>query len=302
MVFTIRLKNLRTGDDMEKIAVFNTSEYLSTLAVNALVDEVCLTPKPGLVDEENNGSHHDLTLSMMKASARSLYPFFVEMAQAAKDKQPSQSLRETLGEIGRKAEEKMFAVTNGINTHKGAIWSLGLLIGSVASRRNSTSEEIAKRAGEIARFEDAFMIKRLTNGTRVKKKYGVNGAAGEAKAGFPHIIKFVLPMLRETKNINHSRLNALMAVMAHLDDTCILHRGGTLASEKVKEGARAVLRNGGVGTREGFQSLLKLNSLVEALFVSPGGSADLLAAGLFLYELEKRGIGGNSDGNTSLCL
>ena len=123
---------------------------LATLAVRALIAEAELTPKPGLVDQRGPGAHADLSLMLMKRSARSLRPHFEQMALASFGQVPNQTLREELGAIGRSAERSMLLVTNGVNTHRGAIWALGLLVSAVAMEVSSP-EVVADRAGQLAR-------------------------------------------------------------------------------------------------------------------------------------------------------
>ncbi|MGO4332204.1 triphosphoribosyl-dephospho-CoA synthase, partial [Cupriavidus sp. M-11] len=104
---------------------------LADLAVAALIDEAALSPKPGLVDSRGNGAHDDLSLALMCRSARALHPAFAAMAAAGlQAAQPGVALREQLGALGREAEAAMMRATGGVNTHRGAIWSLGLLLGA----------------------------------------------------------------------------------------------------------------------------------------------------------------------------
>jgi triphosphoribosyl-dephospho-CoA synthase len=120
----------------------------------------------------------------------------------------------------------------------------------------------------------------------VVERYGVGGARGEAQQGFPHVINIGLPMLRDarTRGVPETfvRLDALLAIMAHLDDTCLLYRGGPTACNAAKDGARTVIAAGGTSTSEGWIALQRLDKTLLALNASPGGSADLLAATLFL--------------------
>ncbi len=250
-----------------------------------MIAEAELTPTPALVDERGPGAHADLSLDLLKRSARSLRDHFEEMARASFCKPPSGQLRERLGSIGRAAEVSMLRVTNGINTHRGAIWALGLLVSSSAMEIGST-EAIAHRAGEIAQLPDRDASDPETNGSRAARRYNVSGARGEARAGFPHVVSAALPALRrsrrnhETKN--HAELDALLAIMSDLDDTCLLHRGGLAALNAARQGAAAVIAAGGTSTQRGWQLLLALDRELLRRNSSPGGSADLLAATFFL--------------------
>jgi triphosphoribosyl-dephospho-CoA synthase len=259
--------------------------YLASLAVRALIEEAELTPKPALVDRRGPGAHTDLSLTLMKWSARALRTSFELMALASFRPAPSQTLREELGAIGRSAEQSMLLTTGGANTHRGAIWTLGLLVSAAAMGANSPNT-VADRARQLAGLPDWNAPNQQSNGSRVIQRYQVSGARGEAQAGFPHVITIGLPILhrsrREGSSETQARLDALLAIMASLDDTCLLHRGGLVALNRAQTGAAAVLAAGGTATIQGRELLQRLNRDLLALNASPGGSADLLAATLFL--------------------
>ncbi|WP_078409839.1 triphosphoribosyl-dephospho-CoA synthase [Priestia abyssalis] len=268
------------------------SEHLANLAVTALMEEAELTPKPGLVDKQNTGAHTDLTIELMIRSAQSLRTTFADIAYTAFERKPSQRLREEIAEIGRHGEKIMLTATGGTNTHKGAIWALGLLTASAAIHPPGTAAcQIAFTAGELARYPDRYAPKEKSNGTRVQQRYKVSGARGEAQQGFPHVIDIALPALYRARDEgmeeSYARLDALAALIAHLDDTCVLHRGGLEALTIAKEKAMKVLAAGGVSTLSGWNAIKELDAELLARNASPGGSADLLAAALFLDYLSK---------------
>lgn len=282
------------------------SDYADTLAsavVQALIDEATLAPKPGLVDSRGAGAHHDLTLSLMQASAHALHPAFAAMAEAGlHSTQPDLALRETLGQLGRDAEHTMLATTGGINTHRGAIWALGLLVAAAAHLRavpvtqaapdedTLISEQVAALAGTIARHEDRHRPDFTGNkGELARRAYGVGGARAQAQAGFPHVCTLALPELHRSRQRgdteNAARLNALLALMTSLDDTCVLSRAGPPGLALMQYGAAEVLLAGGVDSLAGRRHLRKLEAQLLAHRISPGGAADLLAATLFLDRL-----------------
>ena len=274
------------GDDSEQCL------WLARLATQALIAEAELTPKPGLVDRRGNGAHTDLTLAAMRRSALAIEPHFHRMAHAAIGVHPCQSLREWLADIGRQAEHAMLAATGGSNAHKGAIWALGLLVSAVAMQGGGAATSAATMAAAIASFQDRGLPRLVSHGDSVAKRYGVAGARGEALSGFPHVVNIALPELRR-KRIDGAaeevaRLDALISVMARLDDTCLLYRGGAAALSAAKEGATAVEVAGGAGTAEGIQLLERLDRTLLELNASPGGSADMLAAALFLDAVERQ--------------
>ena len=265
------------------------AERLADLAVAALVAEAELTPKPGLVDARGPGAHADIDLGTLLASANALRGCFVEIAQAAAARPPSQELREELARLGRAGEQAMYGVTGGSNTHRGAIWALGLLVGAAASLGERVdADALCAQAAAIARHPDRFALPAETNGARACRTHHIAGARGEAWQGFPHA-RLALTTLRAIRAAGQgetvARLDALVTVIARLDDTCLLHRGGMRALRVARLGARAVLAAGGAGVPPGLDALLALDRRLLALNASPGGAADMLAAALFLDRL-----------------
>ncbi len=285
--------------DLENDSAQVRARQLANTALHALIAEVELTPKPALVDRRGSGAHTDLSAAMMRRSARSLWGKFELMALISFRQVPSRSLREELGAIGRSAERVMLQITEGVNTHRGAIWALGLLI-SAAAMGSNASKAIAHLAGQLARLPDSNAPTRCSNGLSVARRYNVSGARGEARAGFPHAVAVALPMLYRTRrqgaSETHARLNALLAIMTSLDDTCLLHRGGLTALNAAHRGAAAVLTAGGTSTLRGWELLQQLDRDLTALNASPGGSADLLASALFLDFLAHRRSTGSNHG------
>lgn len=262
---------------------------LASRAVAALVAEAELTPKPGLVDRRGGGAHGDMDVALMRASATALYDGFARMARAARRHgTPSRALREELAALGRAAERDMFATTGGVNTHRGAVWALGLLTAAAALAPGGAPERLARKAARIARHSDTACPPEAlaTNGARATAGYGVHGARGQAQAGFPHVTDVALPALRAVRargaGETTARLDALLALMAALDDTCVLHRGGTEGLRTVQRGADAVLRSGGAGAEAGRAELNLFDAELTRRRLSPGGCADLLAAALLL--------------------
>jgi triphosphoribosyl-dephospho-CoA synthase len=269
------------------------AERFGAHVVEALIDEVTLAPKPGLVDIRSRGAHHDLDWKLMCASALALQPTFVELARAGIETQPLLALRERIGAIGRVGEARMLDATGGVNTHRGAIWALGLLVtGAAHDLADLAPEAVAARAGSIARVQDRHAPALTGNkGEQACLDYNVGGARGQAQAGFPHVVDVAMPQLVRSRIRGDSetaaRLNALLAVMASLDDTCVLARGGPDALAEMQDGARRVLDQGGAAALAGRRELKALDRRLVELHVSPGGAADLLAAALFLDRLQR---------------
>ena len=263
---------------------------LADLAVNALIEEVTLTPKPALVDQRGAGAHRDLSFDLMCHSARSLRHTFTAIARASFGRSPTKQLREELATLGRAGESRMLVATRNVNTHRGAIWALGLLVASAAMRYPDTSAAmIARDAGDIARFPDQYAPDSRSHGSEVRARFGVDGACGEARAYFPHVLKHGLPTLlaARARGVPETcaRLDALLAIMVYLSDTCLLYRAGRPALDAAQQGARQVLQAGGSATSTGWTRLLDLDYTLLAHDASPGGSADLFAATLFLDHL-----------------
>ncbi|WP_432668693.1 triphosphoribosyl-dephospho-CoA synthase [Pseudomonas umsongensis] len=268
------------------------AERLADLAVDALIDEADLSPKPALVDRRGNGAHTDLHLGLMHASALALWPAFKEMAQAAIEMgEVGLPLREAIGLIGREGEQAMLATTNGVNTHRGAIWALGLLVAAVALEPHSTAAgAIALRAARLALLDDRYAPRPLSHGAQVAQRYGVRGAREEAQLGFPAVIQRALPQLKRSRAVGHgeqnARLDALLAIMTNLADTCVLYRAGEEGLSTMQLGAQAVLDAGGSASLAGRRRLHELDQQLIALNASPGGAADLLASCLFIDRIE----------------
>jgi triphosphoribosyl-dephospho-CoA synthase len=263
-------------------------------ARQALIAEAELTPKPALVDRRGAGAHCDLSLAAMRLSAWTIEPYLLEMACRCIAQRPSQNLREQLAVIGRNAERAMLRATRGSNTHKGAIWILGLLVSAAAMHAEEaiTARELAGTAQQIASFEDRAAPMFLSHGDLVAAKYGVTGARGEAVSGFPNIVEVGLPTLRgkRARGLNEveARLDTLLTIMSRLEDTCLLYRGGRRALTAAQHGAISVLDAGGAATLSGMRQLKIMERTLLDLGVSPGGSADLLAATLFMDTLERK--------------
>lgn len=272
-------------------------DWLADVAVTALIDEAELTPKPALVDRRGSGAHVDLDLTLMCRSAQSLRAGFAMMGYAAIDthpgSMPSIALRERLGAIGRDAETTMLHATGGSNAHRGAIWIIGLLLAAAARHGHGRADAVAGTAAAIAGLPDRHAPPVLSHGMRVRARYGAAGARGEAIAGFPHVVSIGLPTLRRSRAAGereaHARLNTLVAIIASLEDTCLLHRGGQEALLTAQRGARRVLAEGGVATIAGHAALLQLDADLLARNASPGGAADLLAATLFMDRIQPYG-------------
>ena len=282
-------------------------ERISEAAVRALIREAETTPKPGLVDRRNNGSHPDMSLAMLLRSARSLKPYFRECARAGMKLEEADAFP-TLRALGMEAEKTMLNATGGVNAHKGAIFSLGLLAASAAACLRSfeaDAEKICARAGRMAapHMEAHFRSLRAETaysfGDRLFLATGLRGARGEAADGFPSVLRIALPALdaEEMENPEEvvgssvtadgnsvmpdagelSGVYALLRLAVEMDDTTLIRRGGRSRAEAAKKEIRAFLDSG--LTREKVETLDD-QFIRENLTL--GGCADLLACAYFL--------------------
>ena len=262
------------------------ADTLADAAVGALIEEVLVTPKPALVDRRGNGAHADLTLELMIGSARVLRPTFVALARASDGAAIDVRLRATLGAIGRAGEDAMLAATGGVNAHRGAIWALGLLLSAAAVRPSRDARAIARAAGQLAAIDDPTSVRSERNGARARMAYRVGGAVAQARQGFPHVVDVALPALYAARargcDEEQARIEALLAIMATLDDTCVLHRGGLRALHAAQDGAKRVIAEGGITSERGKAAYEQLDRTLLGFRASPGGAADLLSATIFL--------------------
>jgi triphosphoribosyl-dephospho-CoA synthase len=267
------------------------ASVIAQCAVDALIAEAMLTPKPALVDRRGSGAHRDLDLDTMLRSANALAPTFLAIARAASGARPSQNLREQLARIGREGEAAMMRATDNSNAHRGAIWIVGLLCAGAAMHAPNDTDGMCASAASIARFDDRYApaTSNASHGAKAGARYSVAGARGDARDGFPHARRIGLPALDDARarglNEDDARLDTLVAIIASLDDTCLLHRGGLHALKVAQDGARRVMELGGVADERGRAAYTRLDRDLLALNASPGGAADLLAATLFLDSL-----------------
>lgn len=264
--------------------------FIGMCAEKALLFEAITTPKPGLVDCEDSGAHNDMDLFSFIISASALRDWFVQSARIGMDMRnaPDADIFAALRARGYRAEESMFKATHGVNTHKGALFSLGILC-CAAGRAGEEAclEDILNAAARIAGpvlgdFEGLKADETRTGGENQYLQSGRTGIRGEAAAGFPNVRKYGYPVLKaaleEGRGFNMSGLTALVSLMAHLEDSNILRRRGETALSRVQQLARTM-----EGGRIAIEELRRINMEFIRESISPGGSADLLALSYFLY-------------------
>ncbi len=251
----------------------------------ALLDELATWPKPGLVSPVDTGSHDDMDALTFRRSAAALEPFFARLAIAgARDADLP-----TLRRIGLQAERAMMDATSGVNTHRGAIFALGLLcaasggVGAGASP-DDVCEEVRRRWGSAI---PAGPAPAASHGAQAHRRYGAGGARAEAAAGFPTARGIGLPALAEGRKLapdvaEAAHVHCFFALLARVEDTNLLHRGGMAGLAFARQTARAFLDRGGVERSDWRREAERAHRAFVARRLSPGGSADLLAVTLFL--------------------
>lgn len=254
---------------------------IGELAQRALLYEAITTPKPGLVDCENSGAHRDMDLFSFAASTCVLHSYFEECAQIGMDS----GTFEQLQYAGLQAEDEMLAAT-GANTHKGAIFSLGILCCAVGGCAVGASLEdiltMAARLGEHSLAQMKAEERTRTGGERQFLQYGLTGARGEAASGFRTVRELALPVLENAmargRHINDASLETLIALMVQVQDSNVIRRAGMEGQKWVVQQTQNLMER--VFSK---QDLREMNDRFIEKNVSPGGSADLLAAAIFLY-------------------
>ena len=268
---------------------------LAHLACDALQQELDTTPKPGLVDQHDSGAHADMDYRLMQRSIHALRPYFVQLAQVA---QQGPLTHPVVSAIGIEAERAMLAATGGVNTHRGALFSMGLAIvaaGSSLSEHSEYSEhsdnsELSERPtpsslqSAIAQLAQTFPDTQGTHGSRAVSQYQAKGAMAMAREGYEQLFCDWLPFLRNLKQQGDSYAlhKTLLRIMSQLDDTNILHRCGAEVASRVKAEAADLL------THFSTDALDDMNRRYSAENISPGGSADMLALTIFTNAIMTR--------------
>lgn len=267
------------------------------LASMALQAELDTTPKPGLVDRNDNGAHRDMDHALMQRSIQALHPYFVRLAQLGfTDKQPC---HDEIVNIGIEAEREMFKATGGVNTHKGALFSIGLaavaLAGEAFSRitqaercgtmayNDVNSKQIQYLSNSIASLARLFPDTNGTHGSKAKANNILKGALDNAREGYTQLFKAWLPFYidRIAEGDNYALHKTLLRIMCDLDDTNIVYRTSIETMKEVKTEARQML--------DASRNIVNFEAALQAMNtdyihrnISPGGSADMLSLVVFL--------------------
>lgn len=275
---------------------------LEDIVYHSLMGEVYTTPKPGLVDRHDNGAHRDMNVNTFAESAEAIAPYIVKMFYCGYQRsEEEQSVFQRIRQIGVEAESEMFEATDGVNTHKGLIFTMGILAAAAGiSVRKYASVEIEEVFAICQRMTRDILQKEFdeikhrtpsSHGEYLYHTYGEKGIRGEAMQGFPVLREVAYPSLKEYRrrayNQNLSNINVLLQVMTRLNDTNILSRGTKEDLDWIKARAAEILQMDGVFTAKGYRAIQQFNLECIEKNISPGGAADMLAAAIFLYEMEQ---------------
>lgn len=268
-------------------------EMVAGLAAKALLYEVCTTPKPGLVDRQNNGSHRDMDLFTFLDSTAALLPYYRQafsIGRKTAGEDPAQTFLQLRRE-GLRAERAMLRATVGVNTHKGAIYSLGIVCAAAGrlwqpERPLASASAVLEESGRIgidaAQKDFCGSEDSRTAGERVYRLYGLRGIRGEVADGLPSVREIGLPALQAAllagATLEQAGVSALLCLMAHVTDTNLIARGG-LEGQRWTADAAASLE----ATLPDRAKLEEFDRQMIQKNLSPGGCADLLAITYFLY-------------------
>ncbi|WP_392565510.1 triphosphoribosyl-dephospho-CoA synthase CitG [Utexia brackfieldae] len=265
------------------------------LAQQALLKEIYLSPKPGLVDQCNSGSHRDMDLQTFLRSILAISPFFdhfyrygLEQAEVSPE-----FFLQALRVIGLDCEKAMFDATQGINTHKGAIFAFGLILAALgrlqAQRRTDHAEAICDEVASICQDlieRELIPCQGNSAGERLYRLFQFTGARGEAQSGYQLVRQTALPTYLQSLKQGFDEETALLQAMLHLlavnNDTNVIARGGLAGLEFVQQQAVYLLTQGGALVAEGRHRLSKFDRQLIEKNLSPGGTADLIAVTWFL--------------------
>ena len=264
-------------------------QRIARLAVRSLYAELALYPKPGLVSLVDNGSHADMTAATFLRSMFALRRYFLHITRAGIDDAPFHVLKR----LGIEAEARMLRATAGINTHRGAIFCLGMLCAAIGRchAQDTRMTAAAVQAMLLACWGRELGAHSIdagagSNGARALLRYAASGAREEGARGFPSVFDVGLPALRRTlaagRGVREARIDALFALMGHISDTNVFHRGGLEGARTVRRQARAFIACGGSACPDWEARALACHRSFVARRLSPGGAADLLGAACLL--------------------
>ena len=263
-----------------------TARRISGQAVDSLLAEVHVGPKPGLVDRFNSGAHRDMDESTFIRSAESLRGYFADCAYGGMylGLTGDESITDSLVSLGKDAEKTMPSATGGINTHKGAIFSMGIFACAAGMSGAKGGGDFRENVAMLGKKLSSKTTSDDTAGARISRETGISGIRGEAAAGYPAVFDTGLPVLKAglaAGDEEAAALKALTAIIAKAEDTNVIARGGTEAAKWLKSEAADILKKAETASFDIRKALADLDRECIEKNISPGGSADLLGLCLF---------------------
>lgn len=280
--------------------IVNIQQRIGSCCEFALLSEVFAFPKPGLVDGLNSGAHTDMDILTFTDSITAISPYFNNFAEmGCSFDDIDETTLDKLRPLGIECEKAMFKATKGVNTHKGAIYSLGVLAAaagySYRNLHNLSSDTVCNTAGLIAKAAERDFLQSkdaasMTKGRGLYEAYGIRGVRGEAASGFYSVRKYALPVMRELflhggYSKNDIYLQVVLHLMVHVVDTNVIARCGIEAMEYMQSSAKNVLAMGGALSSHGKAEIYRMDEEYIKRNISPGGCADLLSVAILLHQL-----------------
>ena len=284
----------RTEEILKEAVAEDRSRRIGALAAKALLYEVCITPKPGLVDRVNRGAHRDMDIFTFMGSSAALQPYFTDCAMIGMEGHFPAETFAKLRLRGMLAEGEMLRETGSVNTHKGAIFTMGLACAAAGGLKTFDADELLVRCAAMTcgltakDFRHVTPASARTAGEKLYAEYGITGIRGQAEEGFPAVKQYGLPVLEkglsEGLSVDRAGAAALLAILAHTDDTNLITRSDRETQQSIAAEVAALLEKAPYPDGE---TLAELDRQFIERNLSPGGSADLLALTLFLYFLSQ---------------
>lgn len=275
------IENNKMHAAMQMVPPTSQPFILAKFAVDALKQELDTTPKPGLVDKDNNGAHEDMDYILMERSINALRPYFVKLAQLGMraDKLTTAEVQR----IGIEAENAMLEATNGVNTHRGALFALGITVAAAMwiychEGQNVSKESLQRLISEIA---SGYKPSTKTHGAEVIAKEHVKGARENAVDGYLDLFNIWGPFYRKLREDPHRAHRTLLKIMSMLQDTNVYHRTDAETAELVRQSSGMLLQRFSVSAlRDADAEFIRHN-------ISPGGSADMLSLTILINAILK---------------
>lgn len=275
---------------------------IGKIALQAALYEVACFPAPGLVSPISNGAHKDMDYYTFIDSTVAINQYLILCAQSGFSQKSYKEIFKEIREIGVQAENSMFEATNGVNTHKGLLFLLGICCAAVGKTiyEQKSFDHIRKTIQNMAEGivrEELCNIKnkkihdkniKLTHGENLFLKYGIEGIRGNVEKGLPVIFDFSLDFYKNACELNNNNrlVHTLIGIMQFCEDSNIIYRHSIDVLKEVQNKAKYIISIGSIRIEAGKEAISQMNEEFIQRKISPGGSADLLAVTVFLYNIE----------------